>query len=92
MKVSQRGIHRCEVLPDHRLTAFSVSLLDRLLNSFDSFFLWNHTTYRKEASLHDRIDSIAELRFFCNAVCLNRIKLDVLVDDGSPERGLQLEG
>ena len=47
----------------------------------DRFIAWQHTAEREETRLHDRVDAIAELLFFRNAVGIDCIDLDLFVDD-----------
>ena len=85
MQMCERGIDRREVLSHDRLAAFAVSLPDRLLDLCNRFIARQHTADREEAGLHDRVDAIAKLILFGNRIRIDRIDLDLLVDDLSPE-------
>src|SRR5438477_9045698 len=64
LEQSRKRLIDCgRVFLNDSLAAFSISLLNRLLNRGDRLFPWEHVTNRKKASLHDGVDAIAHAGF-----------------------------
>src|SRR6266571_4625990 len=64
------------------LVAFAIRFPDGLLYFLDCLFARQDSADSEEAGLHDRIDAIAELFFFCDCVSIDRIQLNAFSDNG----------
>ncbi len=82
MQGGQCGINRRVVLLDDLFAALlPVGLLDRVLDPCDRVVGGNHAGQLEEAGLHDRVDADAHLRLASHVVGVDRVELQLLVDD-----------
>ena len=104
MEVGQCLVDGRKILLYYGFAPLPVSFLDGVLDGSDSFRRRQHATNRKEASLHDGVDSAAHARLARDSVSVDHIKLELLLEDGllhlpremvpnfvRPKRGIQQE-
>ena len=81
VQVFQRGVHGGDVLVHHFLPLLGVGLGDGFLDVADGFISGNHAGQLEEAGLHDHVDAAAHARFPGHGEGVNRVKLEVLVQN-----------
>src|SRR6185295_8360435 len=81
VKMRKGRIDSGEVLYDHGLAAFSVSFPDRVFDLLNGFIARKYATDCEEASLHDGVNSVAELIGFRDCIRINCEDLNLLFDD-----------
>src|SRR5947209_19515369 len=64
----------------NRLAALAIGLLDALFDLLDGLFLWQNAADRKEAGLHDRIDTPAHAGCSSHLVRINHIEVQSFID------------
>ena len=81
VQVFQRGVHGGDVFVHHFLALLGVGFGNGLLDVADGFIRGNHAGQLEEAGLHNHIDAAAHARFAGHGKSVNRVELDVLVQN-----------
>src|SRR5262245_37655523 len=81
MKVLERRVYGFVVLSQHRLAAFAVSFLYRLLDFLNRFLARQNIADREEARLHNRVYANAHPGLPGNLIGVNDVEFEILFDD-----------
>ena len=79
MKKTEGRVHRREIFAHHAFAAFTVGLLDSMLDRGDGVFAREHAADSKKARLHDGVDALAHTGLAGYLITIDNVELQLLV-------------